>query len=155
MIISLCKHVWTGPITLSWTLRLLNPCFFVGSHLQTKSSKNKEAKQFFLSVPPQESKRSAEIVTSPSLDVFLPEDEDNPYESVTTAVTRKPCSLDINHRLNACSHNGRRNTCTLVVYISAHKLGENQKILKKILIIAVMLWQHPEVKKQSHWFMQL
>uniref|UniRef100_A0A667ZKR3 Ankyrin repeat and sterile alpha motif domain containing 1B n=1 Tax=Myripristis murdjan TaxID=586833 RepID=A0A667ZKR3_9TELE len=50
----------------------------------------------------QESKRSAEIVTSPSLDVFLPEDEENPYESVTTAVTRKPCSLDINHRLNAC-----------------------------------------------------
>uniref|UniRef100_A0A665W868 Ankyrin repeat and sterile alpha motif domain containing 1B n=1 Tax=Echeneis naucrates TaxID=173247 RepID=A0A665W868_ECHNA len=46
----------------------------------------------------QDSKRSAEIVTSPSLDVFLPEDEDNPYESVTTAVTRKPCSLDINHR---------------------------------------------------------
>ncbi|XP_013859671.1 ankyrin repeat and sterile alpha motif domain-containing protein 1B isoform X2 [Austrofundulus limnaeus] len=54
----------------------------------------------------QESKRSAEIVTSPSLDVFLPEDEDNPYESVTTAVTRKPCSLDINHRFNACSRNG-------------------------------------------------
>uniref|UniRef100_A0A3Q1J4B5 Ankyrin repeat and sterile alpha motif domain-containing protein 1B n=1 Tax=Anabas testudineus TaxID=64144 RepID=A0A3Q1J4B5_ANATE len=50
----------------------------------------------------QDSKRSADIVTSPSLDVFLPEDEDNPYESVTTAVTRKPCSLDINHRLNAC-----------------------------------------------------
>uniref|UniRef100_A0A673AHD1 Ankyrin repeat and sterile alpha motif domain containing 1B n=1 Tax=Sphaeramia orbicularis TaxID=375764 RepID=A0A673AHD1_9TELE len=50
----------------------------------------------------QDSKRSAELVTSPSLDVFLPEDEDNPYESVTTAVTRKPCSLDINHRLNAC-----------------------------------------------------
>ncbi|XP_029901447.1 ankyrin repeat and sterile alpha motif domain-containing protein 1B isoform X5 [Myripristis murdjan] len=54
----------------------------------------------------QESKRSAEIVTSPSLDVFLPEDEENPYESVTTAVTRKPCSLDINHRLNACPRNG-------------------------------------------------
>ncbi|KAG7225670.1 hypothetical protein INR49_012256, partial [Caranx melampygus] len=52
----------------------------------------------------QDSKRSAEIVTSPSLDVFLPEDEDNPYESVTTAVTRKPCSLDIN-RLNACPRN--------------------------------------------------
>uniref|UniRef100_A0A3Q4H2J0 Ankyrin repeat and sterile alpha motif domain containing 1B n=1 Tax=Neolamprologus brichardi TaxID=32507 RepID=A0A3Q4H2J0_NEOBR len=50
----------------------------------------------------QDSKRSAEIVTSPSLDVFLPEDEDNPYESVTTAVTRKPSSLDINQRLNAC-----------------------------------------------------
>ncbi|XP_030004295.1 ankyrin repeat and sterile alpha motif domain-containing protein 1B isoform X2 [Sphaeramia orbicularis] len=54
----------------------------------------------------QDSKRSAELVTSPSLDVFLPEDEDNPYESVTTAVTRKPCSLDINHRLNACPRNG-------------------------------------------------
>ncbi|XP_044199179.1 ankyrin repeat and sterile alpha motif domain-containing protein 1B isoform X3 [Thunnus albacares] len=54
----------------------------------------------------QDSKRSAEIVTSPSLDVFLPEDEDNPYESVTTAVTRKPCSLDINHGLNACPRNG-------------------------------------------------
>ncbi|CAJ1054780.1 ankyrin repeat and sterile alpha motif domain-containing protein 1B isoform X1 [Xyrichtys novacula] len=54
----------------------------------------------------QNSKHSAEVVTSPSLDVFLPEDEDNPYESVTTAVTRKPSSLDINHRLNACSRNG-------------------------------------------------
>uniref|UniRef100_A0A8C4IVA3 Ankyrin repeat and sterile alpha motif domain-containing protein 1B n=1 Tax=Dicentrarchus labrax TaxID=13489 RepID=A0A8C4IVA3_DICLA len=51
-------------------------------------------------------KKCSEIVTSPSLDVFLPEDEDNPYESVTTAVTRKPCSLDINHRLNACPRNG-------------------------------------------------
>uniref|UniRef100_A0A8C9YYY2 Ankyrin repeat and sterile alpha motif domain containing 1B n=1 Tax=Sander lucioperca TaxID=283035 RepID=A0A8C9YYY2_SANLU len=54
----------------------------------------------------QDSKRSAEIVASPSLDVFLPEDEDNPYESVTTAVTRKPCSLDINHQLNAFPRNG-------------------------------------------------
>uniref|UniRef100_I3JZS9 Ankyrin repeat and sterile alpha motif domain containing 1B n=1 Tax=Oreochromis niloticus TaxID=8128 RepID=I3JZS9_ORENI len=55
----------------------------------------------------QDSKRSADIVTSPSLDVFLPEDEDNPYESVTTAVTRKPSSLDINQQLNACPRNGR------------------------------------------------
>ncbi|XP_061571017.1 ankyrin repeat and sterile alpha motif domain-containing protein 1B [Cololabis saira] len=54
----------------------------------------------------QESKLSAEVVTSPSLDVFLPEDEDNPYESVTTAVTRKPSSLDINHQLSSCSRNG-------------------------------------------------
>lgn len=54
------------------------------------------------------SKYSAEIVTSPSLDVFLPEDEDNPYESVTTAVTRKPCSLDISHRLAACTGNGKK-----------------------------------------------
>uniref|UniRef100_A0A673ZAY5 Ankyrin repeat and sterile alpha motif domain containing 1B n=1 Tax=Salmo trutta TaxID=8032 RepID=A0A673ZAY5_SALTR len=53
----------------------------------------------------QDSKRSAEIVPSPSLDVFLPEDEDNPYESVTTAVTRKPCSLDIG-LFNACPLNG-------------------------------------------------
>ncbi|KAM9704868.1 ankyrin repeat and sterile alpha motif domain-containing protein 1B isoform 4-T4 [Menidia menidia] len=58
------------------------------------------------SSPSQDSKRSAETVTSPSLDVFLPEDEDNPYESVTTAVTRKPSSLDITHRLNTCSRNG-------------------------------------------------
>lgn len=63
----------------------------------------------FISVSLQDSnKYSAEIVTSPSLDVFLPEDEDNPYESVTTAVTRKPCSLDISHRLNACTGNGRK-----------------------------------------------
>uniref|UniRef100_H2U8A0 Ankyrin repeat and sterile alpha motif domain containing 1B n=1 Tax=Takifugu rubripes TaxID=31033 RepID=H2U8A0_TAKRU len=48
----------------------------------------------------QDSKYSSEVVTSPSLDVFLPEDEDNPYESVTTAVTRKPCSLDINRHLS-------------------------------------------------------
>lgn len=62
----------------------------------------------FFSLPfSQDSKRSAEIVASPSLDVFLPEDEDNPYESVTTAVTRKPCSLDINHQLNAFPRNGR------------------------------------------------
>ncbi|KAM6895511.1 ankyrin repeat and sterile alpha motif domain-containing protein 1B isoform 2-T2 [Xenentodon cancila] len=54
----------------------------------------------------QESKLSAEVVTSPSLDVFLPEDEDNPYESVTTAVTRKPSSLDISHQLSTCSRNG-------------------------------------------------
>uniref|UniRef100_A0AAQ5ZDB8 Ankyrin repeat and sterile alpha motif domain containing 1B n=1 Tax=Amphiprion ocellaris TaxID=80972 RepID=A0AAQ5ZDB8_AMPOC len=62
----------------------------------------------------QDSKRSAEIVTSPSLDVFLPEDEDNPYESVTTAVTRKPCSLDINHRLNALSEgeHGNHGNCS-------------------------------------------
>uniref|UniRef100_A0A4W5JVY4 Uncharacterized protein n=1 Tax=Hucho hucho TaxID=62062 RepID=A0A4W5JVY4_9TELE len=54
----------------------------------------------------QDSKRLAEIVPSPSLDVFLPEDEDNPYESVTTAVTRKPCSLDIG-LFNACPLNGK------------------------------------------------
>uniref|UniRef100_A0A7N6FHU2 Ankyrin repeat and sterile alpha motif domain containing 1B n=1 Tax=Anabas testudineus TaxID=64144 RepID=A0A7N6FHU2_ANATE len=56
---------------------------------------------------------STDIVTSPSLDVFLPEDEDNPYESVTTAVTRKPCSLDINHRLNACPGNGHLSHVTV------------------------------------------
>ncbi|XP_031438826.1 ankyrin repeat and sterile alpha motif domain-containing protein 1B isoform X1 [Clupea harengus] len=53
----------------------------------------------------QDSKRSCEIVPSPSLDVFLPEDEDNPYESVATAVTRKPCSLDVS-RLHSCPRNG-------------------------------------------------
>ncbi|XP_067110193.1 ankyrin repeat and sterile alpha motif domain-containing protein 1B isoform X1 [Osmerus mordax] len=53
----------------------------------------------------EETKHSAEIVSSPSLDVFLPEDEDNPYESVTTAVTRKPSSLDIT-RFNASPRNG-------------------------------------------------
>uniref|UniRef100_A0A3B1K2W4 Ankyrin repeat and sterile alpha motif domain containing 1B n=1 Tax=Astyanax mexicanus TaxID=7994 RepID=A0A3B1K2W4_ASTMX len=53
----------------------------------------------------QESQRCVEIIQSPSLDVFLPEDEDNPYESVATAVTRKPCSLDI-HLLNSCPRNG-------------------------------------------------
>ncbi|KAF0029786.1 hypothetical protein F2P81_018891 [Scophthalmus maximus] len=58
------------------------------------------------SSPSQDSKHSGEIVKSPSLDVFLPEDEDNPYESVTTAVTRKPCSLDISHRLNSGPRNG-------------------------------------------------
>uniref|UniRef100_A0AAR2ISH3 Ankyrin repeat and sterile alpha motif domain-containing protein 1B n=1 Tax=Pygocentrus nattereri TaxID=42514 RepID=A0AAR2ISH3_PYGNA len=52
----------------------------------------------------QDSKRCVEIIQSPSLDVFLPEDEDNPYESVATAVTRKPCSLDI-HLLNTCPGN--------------------------------------------------
>lgn len=61
----------------------------------------------FISCFCQDSKYSSEVVTSPSLDVFLPEDEDNPYESVTTAVTRKPCSLDISRRLDACPGNGR------------------------------------------------
>uniref|UniRef100_A0A3Q0QUT2 Ankyrin repeat and sterile alpha motif domain containing 1B n=1 Tax=Amphilophus citrinellus TaxID=61819 RepID=A0A3Q0QUT2_AMPCI len=61
----------------------------------------------------QDSKRSAEIVTSPSLDVFLPEDEDNPYESVTTAVTRKPSSLDITQRLNSCPRNGHLSHVTV------------------------------------------
>ncbi|XP_026065511.1 ankyrin repeat and sterile alpha motif domain-containing protein 1B-like isoform X7 [Carassius auratus] len=50
-------------------------------------------------------KRCAEIAHSPSLDVFLPEDEDNPYESVATAVTCKPCSLDIHlHNSGHFSH---------------------------------------------------
>ncbi|XP_062850256.1 ankyrin repeat and sterile alpha motif domain-containing protein 1B isoform X2 [Trichomycterus rosablanca] len=53
----------------------------------------------------QDSKPCVEIIQSSSLEVFLPEDEDNPYESVATAVTRKPCSLDI-HLLNSCSRNG-------------------------------------------------
>uniref|UniRef100_A0A7N9AWE6 Ankyrin repeat and sterile alpha motif domain containing 1B n=1 Tax=Mastacembelus armatus TaxID=205130 RepID=A0A7N9AWE6_9TELE len=56
---------------------------------------------------------STDIVASPSLDVFLPEDEENPYESVTTAVTRKPCSLDINHRLNTCPRNGHLSHVTV------------------------------------------
>ncbi|XP_077450578.1 ankyrin repeat and sterile alpha motif domain-containing protein 1B isoform X2 [Stigmatopora argus] len=41
---------------------------------------------------------SPDLKQSPSLDVFPPEDEDNPYESVTTSVTRKPCSLDVGQR---------------------------------------------------------
>ncbi|XP_053497534.1 ankyrin repeat and sterile alpha motif domain-containing protein 1B isoform X2 [Ictalurus furcatus] len=53
----------------------------------------------------QDSKHCVEIIQSSSLDVFSPEEEDNPYESVTTAVTRKPCSLDI-HLLNSCPRNG-------------------------------------------------
>ncbi|KAM9495366.1 ankyrin repeat and sterile alpha motif domain-containing protein 1B isoform 2-T2 [Clarias gariepinus] len=53
----------------------------------------------------QDSQQRVEIIQSSSLDVFSPEDEDNPYESVTTAVTRKPCSLDI-HLINASTHNG-------------------------------------------------
>uniref|UniRef100_A0A3Q2CWP8 Ankyrin repeat and sterile alpha motif domain containing 1B n=1 Tax=Cyprinodon variegatus TaxID=28743 RepID=A0A3Q2CWP8_CYPVA len=57
----------------------------------------------------QDFKHSVELITSPSLDVFLPEDEDNPYESVTTAVTRKPCSLEINHRLN---EHGNHDNCS-------------------------------------------
>ncbi|GAA6086386.1 ankyrin repeat and sterile alpha motif domain-containing protein 1B isoform X1 [Tachysurus ichikawai] len=55
----------------------------------------------------QDSKHCVEIIQSSSLDVFSPEEEDNPYESVTTAVTRKPCSLDI-HLLNSCPRNGCR-----------------------------------------------
>ncbi|XP_058263796.1 ankyrin repeat and sterile alpha motif domain-containing protein 1B isoform X4 [Hemibagrus wyckioides] len=53
----------------------------------------------------QDSKHCVEIIQSTSLEVFSPEEEDNPYESVTTAVTRKPCSLDI-HLLNSCPRNG-------------------------------------------------
>ncbi|TSK13557.1 Ankyrin repeat and sterile alpha motif domain-containing protein 1B [Bagarius yarrelli] len=54
----------------------------------------------------QDSKHCVEIIQSSSLEVFSPEEEDNPYESVTTAVTRKPCSLDI-HLINACPRNGQ------------------------------------------------
>ncbi|KAK3558267.1 hypothetical protein QTP86_013942, partial [Hemibagrus guttatus] len=54
----------------------------------------------------QDSKHCVEIIQSTSLEVFSPEEEDNPYESVTTAVTRKPCSLDI-HLVNACPRNGQ------------------------------------------------
>lgn len=54
----------------------------------------------------QDSKHCEEIIQSTSLEVFSPEEEDNPYESVTTAVTRKPCSLDI-HLLNSCPRNGQ------------------------------------------------
>ncbi|KAK7886124.1 hypothetical protein WMY93_025745 [Mugilogobius chulae] len=61
----------------------------------------------------QDSQRSADFTTSPSLDVFLPDDEDNPYESVTTAVTQKPSSLDINHRLNNCPRNGHLSHLTV------------------------------------------
>ncbi|XP_077399815.1 ankyrin repeat and sterile alpha motif domain-containing protein 1B isoform X5 [Vanacampus margaritifer] len=53
-----------------------------------------------------DSKRSGEVLASPSLDVFPPEDEDNPYESVTTAVTRKPCSLNVGQRPDASPRNG-------------------------------------------------
>ncbi|KAJ8261827.1 hypothetical protein GJAV_G00158870, partial [Gymnothorax javanicus] len=68
----------------------------------------------------QDSKRATEIVPSPSLDVFLPEDEDNPYEFVATAVTRKPCSLDINRPV-ACSKNDH----SAHVTISEPKLGNH------------------------------
>ncbi|XP_035379369.1 ankyrin repeat and sterile alpha motif domain-containing protein 1B isoform X3 [Electrophorus electricus] len=53
----------------------------------------------------QDSRHCGGNAQSPSLDVFSPQDEDNPYELVATAVTRKPCSLDI-HLLNACQRNG-------------------------------------------------
>ncbi|XP_019738511.1 ankyrin repeat and sterile alpha motif domain-containing protein 1B-like [Hippocampus comes] len=54
----------------------------------------------------QDSKCSGDALASPSLDVFPPEDEDNPYESVTTAVTRKPCSLDVGQRPDVWPRNG-------------------------------------------------
>uniref|UniRef100_A0A3Q2XNQ3 Ankyrin repeat and sterile alpha motif domain containing 1B n=1 Tax=Hippocampus comes TaxID=109280 RepID=A0A3Q2XNQ3_HIPCM len=55
----------------------------------------------------QDSKCSGDALASPSLDVFPPEDEDNPYESVTTAVTRKPCSLDVGQRPDVWPRNGK------------------------------------------------
>ncbi|XP_034019298.1 ankyrin repeat and sterile alpha motif domain-containing protein 1B isoform X1 [Thalassophryne amazonica] len=75
------------------------------------------------SSPSQDSKRSADINTSPSLDVFLPEDEENPYESVTTAVTSKPCSLDISHRLTVCPRNGH--LCHITVSDGEHGSHDN------------------------------
>ncbi|XP_056434984.1 ankyrin repeat and sterile alpha motif domain-containing protein 1B [Gadus chalcogrammus] len=51
----------------------------------------------------------ADLVGSPSLEVFSPEDEENPYElvtSVTSAVTRKPSSLDISSCQTAAHNNG-------------------------------------------------
>ncbi|XP_061662987.1 ankyrin repeat and sterile alpha motif domain-containing protein 1B isoform X2 [Syngnathoides biaculeatus] len=54
----------------------------------------------------QDSRRSGETPASPSLDVFPPEDEDDPYELVTTAVARKPRSLDVGQRPDASPRNG-------------------------------------------------
>ncbi|XP_064417923.1 ankyrin repeat and sterile alpha motif domain-containing protein 1B isoform X2 [Latimeria chalumnae] len=48
---------------------------------------------------------AVEIVPTPSLDEFPPEDEDNPYEFQSTAVTRKPCSLEIARVSSAITEN--------------------------------------------------
>ncbi|XP_028973020.2 ankyrin repeat and sterile alpha motif domain-containing protein 1B isoform X2 [Esox lucius] len=72
----------------------------------------------------QDSKRSAEIAPSPSLDVFLPEDEDNPYESIATAVTRKPCSLDV-ARFNSYPRNGLSTQVKVTEPLCNHAAGSS------------------------------
>ncbi|XP_051780586.1 ankyrin repeat and sterile alpha motif domain-containing protein 1B isoform X1 [Erpetoichthys calabaricus] len=55
---------------------------------------------------------TVERMPSPSLDVFPPEEEDNPYEFLATAVTRKPCSLDISRLSSAKPDNSPHVTIT-------------------------------------------
>ncbi|MGH0162738.1 UNVERIFIED_CONTAM: hypothetical protein FKN15_067665 [Acipenser sinensis] len=66
---------------------------------------------FFQDSKTKKSNHAVEIVPSPSFDVFSPEEEDNPYEFSVTAVTRKPCSLDIS-RLSAKTENAPHVTIT-------------------------------------------
>lgn len=101
---------------------------------------------FFSQSFSQDSKHSAENITSPSLDVFLPEDEDNPYESVTTAVTRKPCSLDINHRLNACPGDGKakQKTTFILSHLQFRSL-KHRLYLPHLFFFVVILTLYSEV----------
>ncbi|XP_041113226.1 ankyrin repeat and sterile alpha motif domain-containing protein 1B-like isoform X1 [Polyodon spathula] len=88
-----------GPADLWEALTPCNGCRNLGFSSLSQDSTTKK------------SNHAVEIVPSPSFDVFSPEEEDNPYEFSVTAVTRKPCSLDISH-LSAKTENAAHVTIT-------------------------------------------
>ncbi|RXM36708.1 Ankyrin repeat and sterile alpha motif domain-containing protein 1B [Acipenser ruthenus] len=88
-----------GPVGLWEALTPCNGCRNLGFSSFSQDSTTKK------------SNHAVEIVPSPSFDVFSPEEEANPDEFSVTAVTRKPCSLDIS-RLSAKTENAPHVTIT-------------------------------------------
>ncbi|XP_067915165.1 ankyrin repeat and sterile alpha motif domain-containing protein 1B isoform X8 [Heterodontus francisci] len=72
-----------GPARLWEALTPCNGCRPLGFPILTQESETKNDDQML------------DIRLSPSLDSFPPEEEDNPYEFLATAVTKKPRSLEI------------------------------------------------------------
>ncbi|XP_078275986.1 ankyrin repeat and sterile alpha motif domain-containing protein 1B isoform X4 [Rhinoraja longicauda] len=72
-----------GPARLWEAFTPCNGCRPLGFPILTQESETRKDDQ------------SLDIRLSPSLDSFPPEEEDNPYEFLTTAVTKKPRSLEI------------------------------------------------------------
>uniref|UniRef100_A0A4W3INK3 Ankyrin repeat and sterile alpha motif domain containing 1B n=1 Tax=Callorhinchus milii TaxID=7868 RepID=A0A4W3INK3_CALMI len=60
----------------------------------------------------KKSNQALDIRLSPSLDSFPPEEEDNPYEFLATAVTKKPRSLDISRLSSGRTENAPQVTIT-------------------------------------------
>ncbi|XP_069764464.1 ankyrin repeat and sterile alpha motif domain-containing protein 1B isoform X1 [Narcine bancroftii] len=72
-----------GPARLWEAFTPCNGCRPLGFPILTQESETKNNDQML------------DIRVSPSMDSFPPEEEDNPYEFLTTAVTKKPRSLEI------------------------------------------------------------